>query len=236
MFDSANKADESKSDRTFALMTPPVVTNSIAAAPITLAGQSEGMRREKAPVPGASTVAGSYRFASTDTAAAAPVMLQRFYRTDAPATRQRAQATSLGSVAPVLTSFQLEQRGNEIRVVDADGSVYTGVLQTAQDELKKDAVATKNAPSQPARLQNYFFRVAGTNRNSKQNLVFSGNLIPLTNAPVTSVNRKPVGGTAGTLRGAMESPAQSVLSNMRISGKAVIGNQKEIEVDAVPAP
>ncbi|HWC59199.1 MAG TPA: hypothetical protein VHC44_05840, partial [Verrucomicrobiae bacterium] len=87
--------------------------------------------------------------------------------------------------------------------------------------------------------QNYFFRVAGTNRNLKQNVIFSGNFVPLTNAPFVMEGAR-FGGGGGGLGGERSNASQSqidtLLSNSRINGTAVIGNQKPIEVNATPAP
>jgi hypothetical protein len=111
-------------------------------------------------------------------------------------TTRRRIAGAAGTPAPVLVSFRVEQTGNNMKVVDADGSVYTGSVQLAQQEPPTDSLyhATQNnAPANAAASannrvtqnqaqQNYFFRVAGTNRNLKQNVVFSGNFVPLTNS------------------------------------------------------
>jgi hypothetical protein len=146
----------------------------------------------------------------------------------------------LSAPAPVLASFRVEQSGNTMRVIDADGSVYTGAVQVAQQESPVRAVSPKNAPSAVPRAQvagqvqaaqNYSFRVAGTNRNLQQNVVFSGNLIPLTNASVSGI-----GGFGGASAAQSQLSAEIQLSNSRISGRAVVGNQKAIEVDATPAP
>jgi len=141
----------------------------------------------------------------------------------------------------------VEQNGNDLRVVDADGSVYTGAMQVAREETSAPAtisVAPKNKPSAPPLLktsppsaaQNYSFSVAGTNRNLNQNVVFSGNLIPFTNTLHPRSNVAGFGGTIPAGRAASVMPEPWLLSNSRISGKAVIGNEKEIEVNATPAP
>src|SRR5206468_9153998 len=100
----------------------------------------------------------------------------------------------------VLNSFQLEQNGRLIRVVDADGSIYDGAIeqppteeaarrgiavQTAATDLKKniepeakrvEGLAAASA-DEIAALQNVFFRVAGTNRTLNQLVVFEGNFL-----------------------------------------------------------
>jgi hypothetical protein len=229
--------------------TPPTVATQPAAAPATLAGNASDVvtvrEAEKMPVGAASGAASSYSAAKDQ--AAIPSVSQQFRRVDAPATRQRA-AGALDGSAPVLASFQVEQNGNEMRVVDSDGSVYIGSVQVAPGNPSPDAAsAFQNKPSPgstAARLpqqafQNRFFRVAGTNRNLHQNVVFSGNLIPLTNdlnGPTNSYGFGGGGGFGGR-RAAQETPAlsPSLLLNSRISGKATIGNQKEIDVNAAPA-
>jgi hypothetical protein len=176
----------------------------------------------------------------TEIAAAEPPASRLFLnQLDLPVTRQR-PTESLSAPAPVLASFRVEQSGNTMRVIDADGSVYTGAVQVAQQESPVRAVSPKNAPSAVPRAQvagqvqaaqNYSFRVAGTNRNLQQNVVFSGNLIPLTNASVSGI-----GGFGGASAAQSQLSAEIQLSNSRISGRAVVGNQKAIEVDATPAP
>ena len=185
------------------------------------------------PAPGSVAL---FENSKTQVVAAAPAASQVFNRLDIPASGRRAVDGLIASAA-VLTSFRVEQTGNALRVVDTDGSVYTGAVQVAQPASTVRAASPKNAPvvarvitaapPSPA-AQNYYFRVAGTNRNLNQNVIFSGNLIPLTNAPILT-------GAVGTRR-ALELPVESLLSNSRISGKAVIGDQKEIEVNAIPAP
>ena len=82
--------------------------------------------------------------------------------------------------------------------------------------------------------QTYFFRVAGTNRNLNQNVVFSGNLIPTANVPQAQSSAASGGGGGGGYGPGI--PSTSLLLNSRIAGKAVIGGQKEIEVNATAAP
>lgn len=161
---------------------------------------------------------------------------QNFHQVDVSGSRRASGASSLR--APLQSSFRVEQNGSAMRVVDADGSVYTGVVQVVSTE--RVPVATFAATAAKTRLQapavqNYFFRVAGTNRNLRQNVVFSGNLIPLTNILSRQTNAAGAGGSIGGPRAIPESPNSSLLLNSRISGKATIG-KKETEVNATPAP
>jgi hypothetical protein len=152
---------------------------------------------------------------------------------------------AVANAAPVLVSFELQQNGNNLAVVDADGSVYQGSLQTnspvSQDQaataVPPDAaqnqisIATKN---QNAAGNNFYFRVAGQNRTSKQNVVFTGNLIPLAG----SLDNSQAAATANNAAGSVQiSQAQNaaVFSNSRIAGTATVDTTNQIEINALPA-
>jgi hypothetical protein len=158
----------------------------------------------------------------------------------------------------VLASFQLEQTGSQLRIVDGDGSVYSGYVQPAAAARRArsanleapaaaaatrapgEALAPTTSPSlnsdQPA-SQNYSFRVAGTNRSLNQKVVFTGNLLTATNL-VASVQAATNQTLVGGLGGAQNAPAQQgllPLLNSQISGKVVIGTGKAVEINALPA-
>jgi hypothetical protein len=110
----------------------------------------------------------------------------------------------------ILTSFQVQRNGDNLSIVDADGSVYEGQMETSNaeavnrpaDKLGKQlalqpsrrAVAQKPAPvllsvsaptndlSGAERDQNLPFRATGTNRSLNQKVVFTGNFLPGSNA------------------------------------------------------
>jgi prepilin-type processing-associated H-X9-DG protein len=161
--------------------------------------------------------------------------------------------------AVVLANFQVQQNGNAIRVVDADGSAYDGSLlpKSAVAQNGPAPVATSTppitAPAQFERVkiianrdelqtaQNYFFRVTGTNRTLKQNVVFTGNLLPISNA--TTNLQQSFGGSdglggggtgGGQLQSALTNQNQLPWSNSRIAGTAVIAETNNIEINALP--
>jgi len=167
------------------------------------------------------------------------------------------QADKAMPAHPVLASFQLEQTGRELRVIDGDGSVYSGYLQIAAAARPQRSARTEAAaaprPSRAlegvleneaaARLdsdqpapQTCFFRVTGTNRSLQKRVVFTGNLLAATNltlSPPGSV----IAGTASSVSGFRPASAQPNLlrlGNSRISGKVVIGSGKAVELDALP--
>jgi hypothetical protein len=247
-FGAASELNKDVANRSLQPIAPPAETAPAPVATPMLARreQEKNSEAQKQQTFAAAPTAARYKSAEFDAIAQLPAASQVYNRMDNAANEKR--APGLANVpAPVLTSFRLEQNGRDLRVVDADGSVYTGLVQVAGQEsaapptsggaLKSKpptALPIKTSPQSAA--QNYFFSVAGTNRNLKQNVVFSGNLIPLTNFPSFHSNAGSFGGAARTGRTAPVMPEPSLLSNSRISGKAVIGNEKEIEVNATPAP
>jgi hypothetical protein len=151
--------------------------------------------------------------------------------------------------ATVLANFQVQQNGNAIRVVDADGSVYDGALQpentVAQNgpapaappastlaEVGREKIPAKRDETQSA--QNYFFRVTGTNLTLKQNIVFVGSLLANVNAN-SNARQAPTGGFGG---GQPQSAPTNQLpwSSSRIAGTAVVSDTNHIEINAVPQP
>ena len=153
---------------------------------------------------------------------------------------------------PVLVSFELQQNGNQISVVDRDGSIYNGTLQMGNEDLAKARqgekfgavqLQQKNAGvmnTQQQTAQNYFFRVSGANRSLKQNVVFSGNLMPISNATVNAAqnfqNFAGGGGGAGGQSKLADASAsqQQLFSNSRIEGTVTIGRTNQIEINALP--
>ena len=159
---------------------------------------------------------------------------------------------------PVLVSFQVQQSDQNLRVVDQDGSVYSGYWRAAgaPDQNQKVAGSPAAAPpaattglpeadtraykdQQPA-AQNYFFQVVGTNQSLKKIVVFNGNFIAVTSGvPLVQMNgllkNSFDGGGAGGFQNKISNQSlQLLLSNSRISGTATIDNNKQIQINAVP--
>jgi hypothetical protein len=91
--------------------------------------------------------------------------------------------------ANVLNTFQVQQEGSEIRVLDADGSTYTGKIEQSAKSAKLDSritarrdaakqtrsyAAKATGESESAAPQSYF-RATGYNVSLKKTLVFEGN-------------------------------------------------------------
>src|SRR5205807_2707701 len=90
----------------------------------------------------------------------------------------------------ILNEFQVEQTDHEIRLVDADGSTYSGKLEPlAQNDARSvfnqkqnyTAPAPRAAGSFDDKAQaanaEFYFRATGYNSSVKKRLVFEGNYI-----------------------------------------------------------
>ncbi len=181
---------------------------------------------------------------------------QRFAQI-APGTKAKSsQANKDMRRQPVLASFQVEQTGTKLRIVDGDGSVYSGSMQITeatprQRSVKAEASTATRAPEVSGifakkaaggldavqlEMQLYSFRVVGTNRSLHKQVVFTGNLLAATNAPTVQSfsHQLSLGGGLGGDRSGSTQPSFLPLPNSRISGKVVVGNAKAVEINALP--
>jgi hypothetical protein len=213
------------------------------------------------------------RTSANKPAGSAPDASARFFRQEARGGRQnniqansqafanRAPASSYGKTAksgdivPVLANFQVEQAGNQLRVIDGDGSTYLGEVEsqaTAQsvivaseikgaerlklkpeDKLAAGRLGVTPLPDQENR-QNFAYRVAGTNRTLNRQVVFAWNFVPLTNE-LAAAQVKASGRGGNVLQNNL--PAQQfplLLNNSFINGRAQLSGAKDIEINAVP--
>jgi hypothetical protein len=103
---------------------------------------------------------------------------------------------------------------------------------------EREARPEENAAKvQTQTSQTYAFNVTGTNLTLKQKVVFSGNVIASANeTSFKQTTNAPRGAVAGSPTLPVEpSPLSAIpLLNSRVSGRALIGDGKEIEVNAVP--
>jgi hypothetical protein len=167
------------------------------------------------------------------------------------------KAIEQSPTAAVLVSFQVMQNNNEIRVLDQDGSVYSGFVQATGADLsgqenkvggneQRQATAKRAAPATPqeradapAQMSgnnlNYSFRVSGVNRSLQQSVVFVGNLVPWSNEVALGVSNQFAAGVGGQLQNtASNLDLQQLLSNSRITGTAVVNRTNALEINAVP--
>ena len=133
----------------------------------------------------------------------------------------------------ILNEFQVEQTDHEIRVVDADGSTYSGKLEPlAQNDArsifnqKRNYAAPSSRPvtsfddkAQAAKAE-FYFRATGYNSSLKKRLVFEGNYI------ASSVSAQKKAAKAEAEERDEQIPA-------RITGTAKIRGESPVQIDAI---
>jgi hypothetical protein len=238
--ESAKRTSEKADQPAFAYKSPPTVAS--ASSPKYYRAATDSFAESAA---------------ETRKEAKSVLVAQRFAQV-APGSKAKNRLADKASPAqPVLTSFQVEQSGSEFRIVDGDGSVYSGFVQIADGterlrsvngEKPAAALALKAPAAKPAPQsamaagstkqagQNYYFRVTGTNRTLHKKVVFTGNLVAAANVTLftQTTNASTYGSAVGGSQPAPAVQSPQPLLNARISGKAVIGDRKEIEINAVP--
>ena len=187
---------------------------------------------------------------SQNGAAATPISnLQRYVQVTPPPNRGASGAVNgafSADTSAVLASFQMEQNGNMIRIVDGDGSIYSGSLQPATQtlfKLSRDAQETetdqKKSPQQTSWDGTqapfcYLFQVSGTNRSLKQCVTFEGNVFATSSLPRSQTGSNAMA-EKGSAPRALMNRFRLPLENSRISGTAVINNLETKQINAVPA-
>ncbi len=153
----------------------------------------------------------------------------------------------------VLSSFQLVQNGRQMRIVDADGSIYDGVIEslpteettpraapltTTTPELKKNSEPEAKGRAATANeafaSQNAFFRVTGTNISLNQRVVFEGNFLTASNpanAITLGAKLTTAPSAAAAVRQGSLQKTQPTLNGL-IRGQATIGSSNRIEINA----
>ena len=134
-------------------------TNS--ASPGLRADASAAPAQPAAPppaVPSSSTIAPALdqEFARRQVASPPAVVSQQFTRVNQSVDSVALQSAQTSPAPRVLDSFRVEQTGSQLRVIDSDGSVYTGFLgetnTVAEDSLaRREAAADESAKSDEAK-------------------------------------------------------------------------------------
>jgi hypothetical protein len=150
-------------------------------------------------------------------------------------TQQFAQITPLQEPAKapnVLSSFRLEHNGESVRVIDADGSTYTGRMERlalsdarALANQKLDFAAQKTRATSAAKKEKneaaneYYIHASGYNAQLKKALLFEGNYI----APASAANET-------------HDKDKANASQARIVGTAKVEGAPPVEVNATAVP
>jgi hypothetical protein len=195
--------------------------------------------------PAAAPAAGADSKAKSDTmAAAAPPVAQPSSAGSFGTAQQFSQQSALQSFrnnahvsqsANVLNTFQVQQQGSEIRVVDADGSTYTGKIEESGNSTELDSrvtarrdaakqtrrYAAKVAPENESVPPQSYFRATGFNVSLKKTLVFEGNYAaPLAQQP-------------GTATANDRERTEQNRDRARIVGTVRVNGEAPVEVDAI---
>lgn len=148
------------------------------------------------------------------------------------------------AITSVLANFQIEQSGNNLRVIDGDGSMYLGVVAPDQsfgvaqngafkNDGKEKLAGEFNAEQQKQMDGAYQFRVTGTNRTLNQQVVFTWNCVLITNALAFS-NYSFATSELKKLNAAKMPQQFPGFQNSIINGRAQISSQNDIEINARP--
>jgi len=193
----------------------------------------------------AAPAAGADSKAKSDTmAAAAPPVAQPSSAGSLGTKQQFSQQSTLQSFrnnaqvsqsANVLNTFQVQQQGSEIRVLDADGSTYTGKIEQLANSTELDSritarrdaakqtrsyAAKATGENESAAPQSYF-RATGFNVSLKKTLVFEGNYA----APPA---QQPAKATAND-----REQSEQNHDRARIVGTVRVNGEAPVEVDAI---
>jgi len=195
--------------------------------------------------PAAAPAAGVDSKAKSDTmAGAAPPVVQPSSVASLGTKQQFSQQSAVQSFrnnaqvnrsANVLNTFQVQQQGSEIRVIDADGSTYTGKIEqsaksveldsriTARRDAAKQArrFAAKAARENESAAPQSYFRATGFNVSLKKTLVFEGNYA----APPA---QQPDTATAND-----RERTEQNRDRARIVGTVRVNGEAAVEVDAI---
>ncbi len=137
--------------------------------------------------------------------------------------------------ANVLNTFQVQQQGSEIRVLDADGSTYTGKIEQLANNAELDSrvtarrdaakqtrtYAAKAARENESAVPQSYFRATGFNVSLKKTVVFEGNY-------ATPPAQQPAPATANDKERSEQSRDRTrIVGTVRVNGEAAV------EVDAI---
>jgi hypothetical protein len=136
----------------------------------------------------------------------------------------------VSGAANVLNRFQVQQEGNQIRVIDADGSTYIGKIEqsirgaeldsrmAARREMAKQTpgYAAKAVGENKSATSQSYFRATGFNLSLKKAVVFEGNYAaPPPRRPMTPASNE-------RHRAEQSSDAVRIVGIVRVNGEAPV--------------
>lgn len=151
------------------------------------------------------------------------------------------------ATTPVLSLFQMDQLGDQIRFTDADGSIYDGTLAPQTNAAARGLVARRLSPDASTRgayrsaalapqappSTNWSFAATGWNQTLGSRIVFQGDLSsPLPQTEDQNSTAPPV---QMPVAGRVIVPGKTNL-RASINGAAIIGNTNQIPIQAIARP
>jgi hypothetical protein len=134
----------------------------------------------------------------------------------------------------VLTAFQVEQSGEDLNLVDKDGSVYAGRLSLAPEQQptvnRSFGVALKSG-SVPPNSAVYNFQAQGTNLSLRTPVTVEGQLIEKTNALPSP--EKAFSFSTNAPQRAASAATPLMRARRTIVGRATVGQTNQFPVTAV---
>ena len=151
--------------------------------------------------------------------------------------RARAGAAPLPP-SNLLSNFRMLRSGQNVSVVDADGSVYNGLVLDGTSNraqfrgaraFQEQAKALKDAREET----NWMFHVTGVNNSLNQNIIFTGKVLDLPWANAFDNAAASYGNASQFQNGSNGSQAPAT-QNSRVTGKVQVGGGKPFEIEAKP--
>lgn len=189
---------------------------------------------------------------------AAPVYSQAFANIATDELQAKVVQTKLkqaNAATPVLANFQVQQAGNQLRVIDQDGSTYLGEVppvamqlnatpKRAADVPKLATDLKKQSVLQQQKAEDFLYRVAGTNRTLRQQVVFTWNYVDLANftansavqnsSAVLNFDSAKLPSQLPAVQNTLQNSLQNAVQNSFLNGRVQLGADKLIEINAVP--
>jgi hypothetical protein len=169
-----------------------------------------------------------------------------------PAQTPALAGASVSTVQPVLASFEFEQNGDQVRITDADGSVYQGQAITVitnalgdvsggtlgrevqQVEAGKKLYESQRALEEP-QAQYRYFRATGTNRTLRKAVTIEASFPVSQQAQSTSAPAVNAPTSRSDVQRSENLEYRSLQRLPQIRGRAQIGTNQQVLIQAVPA-
>jgi hypothetical protein len=143
----------------------------------------------------------------------------------------------------VLSNFQIRRSGQNVSIVDADGSVYEGQVVSGSSARGAGSSGARGGrgggggmarPRQESNgASNWFFNVTGNSRNLRQNITVSANVLAMP-ASASASNAAGANQAASQNETARQGGQAPYLQNSRITARVRAADGKVYQIEARP--